>query len=285
MRAIESTLECNAADELTVKAGSATTKIKGLSAKEMPPIVEVKGGKEVSIPAEILVPFLKKSLAHTSADKSLGNLTSVSIVSRDGKMNIQATNRRHCIICETDVDLDSSDAYIIPHESVSSLIGISSGEVKMRLSLDAMSAEAESGMFATKLYEGPLPDFRMTFPKDLPTHIIVDRDKLMALVEYVEVQTTQDIQHITLSSDGVILTAKGAAGIAAPDAFVDMNQDWIQCEPGSGKFTFAVNPQFLKDAIKATEEQLITIECADPVRNVVINEGAVSIAICPIKLQ
>ena len=286
IRAQECTISVTAKNEMTITAGNATTKIQGLPVDELPPRIEVKNGVEIQMMGQTLSAMMAKSLVHAFNDKTQPTLSTVSLVERGGVMNIQGTDRKRCVICETEAGIPKDSQFLIPRESVPAFISLCGEEsVTLMLGENVLSMTSGIASFATKVIEGRVPDFDKIMPKVCGVGITANREELIALIEYAEIQTPEQTRTIYLSSSESKLSAKGQRLVSdkETDAFTDMNQDWIQCD-SVVDFKVSVNSAYIKDALKCCEGQSVTIEAENATQPgpLLIKEGDFRIAIMPI---
>lgn len=283
-RGADCQIETNDAHETTVRVGSAVTKLRGLAPEDMPQPIDASGGIVVHIPATTLAAHLTKSLVHSAIDKSKAILQSITAVSRDGKLNFQATDNKRAIMCNPEIDFATKDQFIIPKESVPPIITLATdGEIEMMFCEGALIVKSDNAFFATKLIEGRLPDFKTMLPNDLPVKITANREELIGIVEYAEVQTTELARRVALSCDGSKITAKGAGGVidSDKDTFMDMNEDAMQCAKGSSQIAFAVNPQSFRDSLKCFSGVDVTLEMVNEKQAIIIREPGIICMVMP----
>lgn len=294
VRGLECVIETTPTHETTIRVGNAVKKILGLGPDEMPQQISMNGGISVIIPAATLNSMLGKSLVHASVDKSQPLMQSVTALSRRGKLNFQATNYKRAVICDTGIDFETplNMFYIIPRDSVPMLLSLATdGDVELTLSEDSLTAKTESCTFATKLIEGRMPEYETGFPKERPLKIIANREELIGIVEYAEVETSEVASHVLLSCDGSKITVRGQGKITddKKDSFMEMNEDEIVVMKdkdgrASDSISLKLNPQYLREALKCMAEDEVTLQLVDERTPVVIEEPGVRCAVCPIRL-
>jgi len=271
--------------QITVRSGGAVTKLLGLGMEDMPQPIKTIGGQSVTIPAAKFASLLTKSLAHASSDKSRAILNSVFLVSRTGKLFIQSTDGRRAILCDSGIDFASDGAFIVPKESVPTMVALSTdGDVTLLMSPESLTIKTGDREFSTKLIEGNPPNFDNAIPKDRPLNITMNRAELTAIVEYAEIQTSEQSSAVKLVCDGKTMTATGASGKSGAEEFMNLNEDSAPVKKGSDNIEFAMNPQFLRDAMKALSEDEVTLEMANEMSAVVIQEDGIMVVLMPMRI-
>lgn len=289
MRAPECVIESNDKQEVTVRAGTAVTKLLGLQPEEMDMhLLKINNGEGLNIPAQVFNSAVGKSISFaptpTGKDKHDAVFQSVILLSRNKVLNAQAGNRQHIIICATEIPFEEPVAFIIPRESAATMIALAEdGELELLISENLMSVKSEGKQFTTKLIESNIPDFEKAFPVERPNKITCSRSELLSIVDYAEVQTSEIASFVHLVCDGKTITAKGAKVASASDGeFFDANEDSAKVKNGSATCDVKLNPQYLRDAIKAIEGDEVTLEFSENEKYpVVMQEKAVRSLIAP----
>lgn len=285
MRAPECSIETTAKHETTVRAGTAVTKLLGLGMEDMPQPIEVSDSTSLTIPAVDFNRSMERALMFAHADPSSASLCSVILLARNGKLNAQATNRKACIICAFETPFTTDGAFVIPRESVPSMVKLATeGDVILTFGDSSLSVKTEGIEFRTKLIESNMPEFEQAYPKDRSQKITTNREELAGIVEYAEIQTSEVASYVILDCDGKTVTARGAKSTVT-DGFMDMNEDSAKVKKGSAVIEVKVNPSYLRNALKCITGDDAVIELVDNITPVVIQEDGVRISICPMRIN
>ncbi len=284
----ECTIDTTKNHESTIRAGTAVCKILGMAVEDMPPSISVGEGEGIMIDAKVFNSFMAKSLLHAHDQKERAILCSVELLSRNGKLNIQATNGQHAIMCATELGFEESTHFIVPRESVPALIAVATeGELELLFGENVLSVKTETCAFATKLIEGNPPNYDAVFPKELPLKITANRQELERIVRIAEKGTSEQASLIILSCDGSKLAAKGAVAVIVTgnEGFFDMSEDYVKVKKGSAVIDVKCKPDYMRDALKCLEQDEVSIEFDENPRVVVMREPGVLIMICLMRLE
>lgn len=259
----------------TIKLGRSVNKMPGLPIGDRPPWVEPVNPKSLTIPAALFNECLTKSLVQAATEDTRGYLVSVMFVSRNGMLNIQATNGQRMIIHYTDIPYAKNEQCIIPSDSISSLSTLATmGDVELKIGDNILTASVENCQYSTKLIEANVQDFEKTFPPQdkLGIKIIVEREKLLAEIVNAETQVSEERRSIAIVCDGSEIT------IQAQGQDIGNVTNPCDVKPRSHAISFAVNPQFMRDALNAFDEDEVTIHFLDEITPFLIrNESKVSV--------
>lgn len=286
MRSPDCAIESNEKNEMTVRSGSAVTKLLGLPMDELPQRIEVQEGEGITIEAKQFNAFMSSALIHANSDTdSRAIMCSVILQSRQGKLAFLASDFKHAIICSTEIPFEETQKFIVPRESVPAMCKLAEeGELELLFGQNTMSVKSEGMEFRTKLVEGMVPDFDSAIPTDRPQVITMNRDELNGIVEYAEIQTSEQASHIILACDGNTITARGAKVASATDGeFFDMNEDSARVKKGSAAIDVKLNPVYIRDALKCVSGEEVKLEFVNNTRPVVIQEDGILCFICPMK--
>lgn len=269
-----------AADGTTavIRCGQSITKMAGLDPAEYPKeFAGIDSSKpSFTIPAALLADCVAKSIVQASTDESgpKARLCSVFFVSREGQLNIQATNGQRLIIFYTPIPYDSPDQTIIPRESAARLADLATvGDVECFISDNILTAKTDNSEFSTKLLEGTMPDFEQAFPKpeDMAIELTTNREQFLS--EIVSAASQAD----ELPRSAEIRCEKGKIKISARTRDETFSETSLPAEL-KGEIAFGVNPEYLTDALKAFEDESVALAFKDAITPFTIrNESRVSV--------
>lgn len=276
-------VESNDAQQTTVRAGRDVAKFLGLPPDEMPQPVKIENGTALHIAAETFNKALERCLrsAHTAPEEPI--LSSVIIVSRDGVLNFQSTNRKLAIICPSELAFDSKAFFVIPRDSIPAMMKLATdGELELLLGGDSLSVKSDNIEFRTKLIESErVPDFSVVFNQEKTGFITCNRNDLIGMIELAEVQVSELSQHIVLECDGKTLSIRGAKNANATKDEFDLNESDTKVKKGSMSIDLKLNPVFLKDAMKSLSGEDVKFEIASNTKPIVIQEKEVRCSLSP----
>lgn len=275
-------------DQTTIRDGSAVSKILGLPVTDMVEQVKIGEGEGVMISAEKFNELMGFALLHSSQDETKALMNSVILLARNEKLNFQASDYKHAIICATELGFDETDKFIVPRDSVAPLVKIATeGDVELLFGENSMSVKTEGIEFRTKLLDGNIPEFEGAYPKERPLKITVSRKELERIVKRAEKGTSEQARYIILGCDGSKLVARGQGAVISNDteSFFDMNEDSTKVKKGSAVIEVKLNPVYLRDALKCMKGEEVTLEMVDNRMPVVIIEEGIRCSICPMKLE
>lgn len=270
---------------VTIRCGKSVNKMPGLPPEEMPPWPDEQNGKKITIAATLLNDCFDKALTQAATEDSRPFTKGVMMVSRDSKLNIQGTNGQRLVIFYTEVELEAKreEQWIIPRESAAAIGSmVASGDVEFNLGDNILFASGENCKFSTKLIEGIAPEFEKIFPKKekLVSKITAPREALIADIVTAQTQLAGEPPHvIKVACDGEEITVSGH-GKDVGDVITH-----LEAKSNSDKISFAVNPEFLKDALKAFDDEEITIHFQDAISPMVMRNDNCVCVVYPMRIS
>ncbi len=274
--------------EISTKDDTATLRIgrhigtrPGLPIEEMPTLAESAGeARAFTIPATLLNECLTKSLVQAGTmTGERAFLNSVFIVSREGQLNIQATNGQRLIIFYTPVPFEHGDKQsLVPRESVSTLANLASeGDVEVSISDNVLTASTESTRFTTLLIDHKFQDFEKVFRKDSPKLFTCNREQFLMEIRSAVGYTSEMDRTIVVNVEGDEIKVTGS------DAQTGNGVGSLDAKKGSDAIEFHCNPDYLADALNAFPEEEVVLRFTDERTPFVIKNELITAVFFPKK--
>lgn len=286
----ESSLEITGVNAV-LRCGRDTLKMQGLPLSDLPKWPAPDGGvKALQIPAPLLNEYFTKSLWHAATeDGTRPALRSVMLVSRNGKLHIQATMGHRIIICETEIDFAGGELFVVPRDSASVIPSLAtSGDVEIQLSSQFLTAKTDSVTFSAKLLELGVPDFMRAIPReeDLKLKIVCNREDFIAkLKTAATVNNSLDVPSVGIECDGKQISIRMIRDDAQTKSREAEACSEFDANEGSNEISFAVNPDYVTDALKCFDEPEVTLLFKDSISPFVIRNENITTSINPQRLS
>ncbi len=265
----------------TIKIGRHTGSRQGLPIDEMHPYSTEKGEHKLTIPSTLLKECLTKCAIQAGGEGERAFMNSVWFVSRDGLLNIQATDGKREIIFYTPVPFDAKDSqFVIPKESLAVLSGIAeSGDVEIELSDSILTAATDGSRFSTKLLEAPKLDFLRPIPPDekLITKFSANREEMITAIKTATQYMDESVPQMSVRCNDGELTI-GASGKEQGERAGDS----VLTAEG-GKIQFHCNPANLLDSLNAFADETVTLHFADAISPFVIKNDLITSVVYPMR--
>lgn len=262
-------------DKATVVNG-VTAKVPTIDYKEWPlPPKSLTGSPSVSLSVD----HVREVMPAVSGDKARPILTAMFL--HDGDLVATDSYRLHCIRGVETLE----DDVLIPAEVLSQFLkaGVD-GRLTVHTDHGIQRAKLVAGSHSWYFtpVEGDFPNYRQLIPESQPFRLVVERDRLVALVEEVQVLTKGDAAPVRLELTASSLTARIVSTRNDTDVSGSVPCEWNGPEfsadapteenglrPGSIQF----NGPFLADTLKAAREDAVAIGISDALKPAVLREG------------
>jgi DNA polymerase-3 subunit beta len=245
---------------ITIDCGSTHFSIKGLRAEDFPKIPEVADTAQLHIRQSLLKEMIRQTLFAVSTDESRPVLNGCYLVSDGSALEMVAIDgfrlalRRSAIGEELPVM-----NFIVPGKALNEVGRIlsSSGDAQVDIypSLNHIKFDIGSVTLVSRLIQGEYMNYRGIIPQTAETTLTVDPKSLLSAIERaVLVITSEDrrfpVRLSMIEEETLIVSANTDVGSLREEITVAMK---------GSKIDIDFNPKYLLDALKAIEEDEISM--------------------------
>lgn len=257
----EVTVDIDANDRATIKAGSVNYKLPGLSEMDFPKLPNNDDSIEYTVSAAVLKEMFRKTAYAASQDDTRRTLKGVLMSFNDSKLVMVATDGRRLAMVENEIDFpkDCSKNIVVPSKTVQELIRSLSteGEVKIMSQASQICFSFGDIQIYSKLIDDKYPDYRQVIPKSNTKSITIDRQLLLDALDRTSIMTL-DEGHSTklVFSDGKLSVSSAAndKGEAKDEVPIKYAEDPIE---------ILFNPSYMMDCLKVIDDDDVTIDLED----------------------
>ncbi len=269
----------DAKHKTTAKCGKSSAAFLGLPPEEFPELLKTEAGTPFKVDAGLFSQSMGHSLIHSSLDKSRAVIVSVFLCENAGNLAFVGTNGNRLCAIQTDTPCSAGLDAIIPRESAQTLAVFATvGELTVTATQSLLSVASDNQEFTTKLIEAKFPNWKHVIPKERGTPVTVAKDSLAAEIASA-LAICGEIKTVALACDGAELTVTASESAAG-------QYTAIGSIPAKGsKVAVAMNPVFLRDTLKCLSNEEVTLNIADEVSPLVIEDGFFTAVIMPMRIQ
>lgn len=265
----------------TIKIGRHTGSRQGLPLDEMPAYPTEEGAHKFTIPAALLKEALSKCAIQAGGEGERAYMNSVWIVSRDGLLNVQATDGKREIIFYTPVPLDVKDAqFVIPKESIPMIVALSEGgDLEIEMSESILTVATDGARFSTKLLEAPKLDFLRPIPSDdkLTRKFTANREEMITDIKTAAGYLDEAVPQLGVNAkDGELRISGNGKGQGECNG-----GNVTKCE--GDEIQFYCNPSNLIDALNAFADESVTLHFQDAISPFVIKNDLITSVVYPMR--
>lgn len=248
----------------TIVAGSSRFKLNGMNKSEFPSLPDMSTASHFEMKqSELKDMFFRTSFAVSKEDNRYV-LTGVLMQIGNGLATFVGTDgkrlaRAHTSIQGTESETVASQA-IIPLKAVDEILKNLSdeGDVKIALTNDKISFEANNTRVITKLLAGEYPDVNRVIPEQLDIVVSLHREELLTLLRQISLFTADHNHSVrfTFNKGELKLTAT-TMDIGEGNVTMPVNYQGSQLE-------IAFNPGFFIDILRHCKAETVTLGLTDP---------------------
>jgi len=190
--------------ELKLACEETNAQIKGIAADEFPLLPAFKSVFEATVPADQFKEAIEQVLTAVARDESRPELNGVYIQFAPNKCTLAATDSfRLAERTITTTGVAEERAAIVPLKTMAEIARVIEpvDSVVIRLSENQIKCSYKNIELISRLIEGHYPPYKDILPKNLPTHIEVNREELVNAVRSAGLFSKTAAQDVIVSVD------------------------------------------------------------------------------------
>ena len=257
----EISISIDATEHAEIVAGNAKFKLTGMPVSSFPQLPHDDEAYSYSIPQATLKEMLRKVSYAASQDDTRRTLKGVLVSFRDEKVTMVATDGRRLAMVENENEFpkDAEKDIVLPSKAVAELQRSLNGEsdVSILVQKSQICFKIESTLIYSKLIDDVYPNYRQVIPRDTAEHIAVDRQMLLDALDRASVMMMDEAHSTKLSFESGKLTVSSAA------SEIGEAKDVVPIKYAGEKIDIMFNPAYVMDALKAIDDDEVTININD----------------------
>jgi len=259
---VEGTIEISVDDKdcSTISSGASVFKFKGLPAKEFPTIPS-PDGQNCTIESNSIREMLRKTSFAASQDDTRRTLQGVLLDFKKDKGIVKAVGTDGRRLAMLDCMVDASNCFdgqfILPRKAVD-LLGKKlpkEGNAELVTAKGQLLVKTPRLMVTTKLIDEVFPNYMQVVPKEDGSAIVMNRVDLLGALDRISVFTA------STDSPSVRLTfAENTLVLNSGDTEFGSSHDEVPVKYDGEKIEMCFNPQYVRDALSAMDEEEIEMK-------------------------
>ena len=251
----------DARERAEITAGNAKFKLAGMPESEFPRLPQDEDAYAYSIPQATFKEMLRKVAYAASQDDTRRTLKGVLMSFKDEKLTLVATDGRRLALVENENEFskDAERDIVLPSKAVAELQRSLAGEEEASILVQKSQVCFRLGsvMIYSKLMEEAYPNYRQVIPKECAVQIAVDRQALLDALDRASVMTMDEAHSTKLIFESGKLTVTSAA------SDIGEAKDVVPIKYAGEKIEIMFNPTYVMDALKAIDDDTVTIHLND----------------------
>jgi len=233
--------------------------IAAIDASSFPSLPDVEKSYRYNLDPTSFKNVVKQTIFSVSIDDSKPALTGELLEIKDGFLNVVAVDGFRVSFRKVDCP-DSHDAYVVvPARTLSEIIKIIPPDgvdlLNMFFTDKHIVFEFNNCTVVSRILDGDFINYDQVLNDDYSTIITVDRLSLLLALERVSLISNKEVKKypvkLIISDGSLILTSQTQLGIA---------KDQIPIDVDGGALEISYNPKFILDAIRALDEDVVTMQ-------------------------
>ena len=254
-------LEIDSKECARITAGNARYRLIGMPASDFPKLPTDEDAYSYTVPQSSIREMLRKVSYAASQDDTRRTIKGVLMRFKDEKLTMVATDGRRLALIESELEFpkDAERDIVLPSKAVSELQRTLSGEGDASVMVQKSQVCFKIGnvVIFTKLMEDAYPNYSQVIPKETAEHINVDRQLLIDALERARVVTVDEAHSTKLIFDSGRLTVSSTA------SEIGEATDEVPIKYAGQTIEIVFNPSYLMDALKAIDDNEVTINLRD----------------------
>ena len=259
----DSKLNCN------IKCGEATFDIMGMAATDFPEMPSVAENNVISVDGKTLSYMVKGTIfAAAQTEGARPILTGINISVTDGEMQLVAIDGYRLAIRKQKINLDKELNFTLTAKAVGEVVKLISEETE---NVDIIVGERlisfciDGYLFISRLLEGEFVNYRKTIPGEHTQSVTVNTRDLINTIERVSLLISESFStpvRCYFNELNVVFTCATSMGRAT---------ETFNTKLEGANFEIGLNSRYLLEALRAIDDENITILFNGPNAGVVIN--------------
>jgi DNA polymerase-3 subunit beta len=253
---------------LKITCADSEFKLSVIDAEEFPTVSHNDGGALIMLESSVLHNALASVIHAAGKTGSREQLTGIYFECAESNIRAVGTDGRRLSIYE-DSAFEATTKFILPRLAVLALMKLlSSGHVTIIPTGNLATFAIGQTTFTTKLIEGSYPNYKQVIPAQAKHSLTIDRNLFLAAISRVALMTAEESKTLDITIDDNNLTLHSATnerGEATESVNINFSGEKVKVN---------INPEYLSDAVRATDEDELTLNIMSATEPVVIKAGS-----------
>ena len=263
-------------EEFLIRTLDSSYRLVGDDPHNFPFVPFIDDATSISIPSKLVSSCIQKTSFATSKEKTRYALNGILVSISDTSVKMVATDGKRLAFVEETFDGEPVESFeaIVPTKAMSILERLADGEAAVAISAQENLVQFVTGsvLLCAKLVEGTFPNYHEVIPTDYSKSVSVNKEMLFSAVRRASLFTSEESKAVNLNVKDRTITLKSHSDTAG-DAQIQIPIEQDE------ELEIAVNPEFLIDLLRVSDNENIVLEFMDFNRPLVIKpaEGYVNV--------
>ena len=252
----EISIEIDAKERAVIRAGSAKYTLNGMPESEFPRLPKDEEANEYKFSQSVFKEMLRKVGYAASQDDTRRTLKGVLMSFKDQKLTMVATDGRRLAMVDNEIEFPPSAEknIVLPSKAVQELMkDLTDEDVVMKVQKSQVCFDLGNIIIYSKLIDDVYPNYRQVIPNETKEQITVDRQLLIDALDRASVMTLDEAHSTKLIFEAGKLVVTSAA------SDIGEAKDEVAIKYAGEKIEIVFNPNYMMDALKAIDDDEVTI--------------------------
>lgn len=238
-------------------------KMAGLNGTDFPALPENTGEASFTIPANVLLRAISKTLFATGNDELRINLTGLFVEMKEDYVNFVATDANKLVrFKRLDIKTGVETSFIIPKKPLNLLkTALPNDDTPVVVDYNKSNAFFSFGStrLIARLLDEKYPDYNAVIPAENPNTLTISRSDFLSSINRISIFASKTTHQVRLKITGSELQ------ISAEDIeMANEAQEKINCEYEGDDMEIGFNARFLKDMLATLDGETVQLKLSAP---------------------
>lgn len=255
----------NETSGVEINTGSGRYKLSGQNGDDFPKIPVVESDKSFTIPSNILLKAISKTVFATSNDELRLNLTGVYVQLFKDEILFVATDANRLVRYKrADIKPGVEETFIIPKKALNLLkSSLPNDETPVKVDFNKSNAFFNFGgvSLTCRLIDERYPDYKAVIPTENPNRLTIPRLEFLNAIKRISIYANKTTHQIRLKLAGSELN------VSAEDFdFANEAQERLACQYDGEDMEIGFNSKYLVDMLNVLDTEEVRLEMSQPNR-------------------
>lgn len=256
------TFEVRKNKSVEITSASGKYVIESESGDDFPVLPVLENTSFVSIPSEILLTAISRTLFATGADDLRPVMTGVLFEFSESGLNFVATDSHKLTkYCRADILPDASANFIVPKKPLAVLKSLlASAENSLQIEHNASNATFYLDDYTVncRLIDAIYPNYNAVIPKENPNVLLIDRQMLLNALKCVSIYADKQTREVHFKISGSELH------VSAEDlGYSHKADECLACDYKGDDLLIGFNSKFLLEMLNNIDSEIIHLEMSE----------------------
>ncbi len=262
----------------TITGASSRFKLFGQAPEDFPATITDDVADDVTIPADVLADLIRKTSFAVADGGSRYAINGVLVEIESGTIRMAATDGRRLACASADLDTPGRAGLAVLPTRLLQLATKLTGTVHVDLEDTRAYIVSGNVCLAGNLVQGNFPKYQDIIPTTTTTTVAADRTALLQQIRQAALMTSEESKGVHLLIGDASMTVKSCS----PER--GNAEVWAPVEVNGNPIKIGFNPALLLDALKAADDDRVSIELTTPSKPGLVRCGNMIYVLMPIDL-